>query len=82
MAVVDGHRRRRLRQRDAESFFSTLEHELLAPQPLKANRETELDVFTSIEGWYNPRRRHSALGFKSPVEFEESASLTPVIPSP
>src|SRR5687768_17853442 len=33
----------------AESLFSTLEHELLARQPLKANRETELDVFTYIE---------------------------------
>jgi putative transposase len=66
----------------AESFFSILEHELLARQPLKPNRETELDVFTYIEGWYNPRRRHSALGYKSPAEFEKSASLTPVTPSP
>ena len=66
----------------AESFFSVLEHELLARQALKTNRETELDVFTYIEGWYNPRRRHSALGYKSPAEFEESASLTPRVPSP
>jgi putative transposase len=66
----------------AESFFSVLEHELLARQALKANRETELDVFSYIEGWYNPRRRHSALGYKSPAEFEESASLPPVAPSP
>jgi len=66
----------------AESFFSVLEHELLARQALKTNRETELDVFSYIEGWYNPRRRHSALGYKSPAEFEESASLTPRVPSP
>lgn len=66
----------------AESFFSILEHELLARQPLKANRETELDVFTYIEGWYNPHRRHSALGYKSPAEFEKTATLTPVTPSP
>ena len=66
----------------AESFFPILEHELLARQSFKANRETELDVFSYIERWYNPHRRHSALGYKSPAEFEKSATLTPVTPSP
>ena len=55
---------------------------MISPQALKSNADTDLDVFTYIEGWYNPRRRHSALGYKSPAEFEESASLTPVTPSP
>ena len=66
----------------AESFFSTLECELLGRQPLKPRDETRRGVFSYIEGWYNPRRRHSALGYKSPVEFEESASLTLAAPSP
>ncbi len=37
-------------------------------------------VFTFIEGWHNPSRRHSALGYKSPIEFERIAreALTPV----
>jgi len=66
----------------AESFFSTLECELLGRQPLKPRDETRRGVFSYIEGWHNPRRRHSALGYKSPVEFEESASLTLAAPSP
>ena len=66
----------------AESFFSTLEAELLGRQSLRSNSRTSDDVFSFIEGWYNPRRRHSALGYKSPAEFEESASLTPGVPNP
>lgn len=33
-------------------------------------------VFVFIEGWYNPSRRHSALGYKSPIDFERIASET------
>src|SRR5205823_254853 len=57
----------------AESFFSTLEHELLARRPLRARSQTRGEVFSFIEGWYNLRRRHSALGYKSPNEFETVA---------
>lgn len=55
----------------AESFFASLECELLARRTFRTKTEARLSVFTYIEGWYNPRRRHSALGYLSPVEFEQ-----------
>lgn len=55
-----------------ESFFATLECELLVNGPLRTRTEARLDVFDFIEGWYNPRRRHSALGYRSPVNFERA----------
>ena len=66
----------------AESFFSSLEIEVIARQTFKTRNQARDEMFSFIEGWYNPRRRHSALGYKSPAEFEESASLTPRVPSP
>ena len=57
----------------AESFFSTLECELIARTSLKSKDHARGEVFSFIEGWYNPRRRHSALGYKSPQKFEEAA---------
>ena len=53
----------------AESF-STLEHELLARRPLRPRSQTRGEVFSFIEGWYNPRRRHSSLEYLAPLEFE------------
>lgn len=53
-----------------ESFNATLECELLAKRRFKTQREAELAVFDFIEGWYNPHRRHSALGYLSPNNFE------------
>ena len=54
-----------------ESFFATLECELLdrftCPTPLDARAA----VFDFIEGWYNTQRRHSALGYESPLRFEQ-----------
>jgi len=55
----------------AESFFASLECELLNRRSFKTKIEARLAVFTWIEGWYNPRRRHSALGYLSPKNFEE-----------
>ena len=55
-----------------ESFFATLECELLARQRFKDPAEAELAVFEFIEGWYNPHRRHSALEYLSPINFERS----------
>jgi putative transposase len=55
----------------AESFFASLECELLDRRNFKTKTEARLAVFTWIEGWYNPRRRHSALGQISPINFEE-----------
>jgi putative transposase len=54
-----------------ERFFATLECELLDRHPLTAPRETRSAVFEFIEGWYNPHRRHSALGYLSPAAFEK-----------
>ncbi len=53
-----------------ESFFATLECELLDQKPLRSQAEARMAVFDFIEGWYNPHRRHSALGYESPNAFE------------
>ncbi len=53
-----------------ESFNATLECELLAKRQFKNQREASLAVFDFIEGWYNPHRRHSALGYLSPSNYE------------
>ena len=53
-----------------ESFFATLECELLARHRFKNHREAAAAIFDFIEGWYNPHRRHSALGYLSPNNFE------------
>ena len=53
-----------------ESFFATLECELLDRQKFKNQVEARLAVFDFIEGWYNPHRRHSALAYESPINYE------------
>jgi len=55
----------------AESFFASLECELIERRSWPTQREARMAVFTWIEGWYNPRRRHSALGYRSPMQFEK-----------
>ena len=55
-----------------ESFFATLECELLDRQRFRTQAEAKMAVFDFIEGFYNPRRRHSALGQLSPINFERS----------
>ena len=54
----------------AESFFATLECELLDRRRFKTHAEARMAVFEFIEGFYNPRRRHSSLGYLSPITFE------------
>ncbi len=54
----------------AESFFATLECELLDRTRFETQREAKLGVFEWIEAWYNPQRRHSSIGYLSPMEFE------------
>ena len=54
----------------AESFFATLECELIERRSFETKTEAKSALFSYIEGWYNPRRRHSALGYLSPIEFE------------
>ena len=53
-----------------ESFFASLECELIARRSWKNKTEARLAVFTWIEAWYNPRRRHSGLNYQSPNTFE------------
>jgi len=53
-----------------ESFFATLECELLDRRRFRSQAEARIAVFDFIESWYNPRRRHSGLGYYSPVVFE------------
>jgi putative transposase len=55
-----------------ESFFATLECELLDRHRFRTPADARLAVFDFIEGWYNPRRRHSALDYRSPIVFERS----------
>jgi putative transposase len=54
-----------------ESFFATLECELLDRRRFVTHAEARLAVFDYIEGWYNPRRRHSALDYLSPLAYEK-----------
>jgi putative transposase len=63
----------------AESFFSTLECELLARRRFRSQAEARMAVFSDIEGFYNALRRYSALGYHSPVVYEQKAESEPVI---
>ena len=58
-----------------ESFFAMLECELLERRRFKTQADARMAVFAFIEGFYNPRRRHSALGYLSPVAFERRHSI-------
>ena len=58
-----------------ESFFSSLKTERTARKTYRARDEAKADVFDYIERFYNPKRRHSTLGYLSPMEFEMNAKL-------
>ena len=58
----------------AESFFATLEREVLNRRRFKTHAEARMAIFEWIEGWYNPHRRHSGIGRLSPNNFERSMS--------
>jgi putative transposase len=60
----------------AESFFATLKKELSRRRSWPTRRELETAVFSWIEGWYNRRRLHSTLGYRSPVDFENGTLVT------
>ena len=53
-----------------ESFFATLECELLDRRRFTSRVEARMACFSFIEGWYNPERLHSALGYRSPMAYE------------
>ena len=57
----------------AEAFFATLECELLDRRSFRSQVEARMAVFHFSEGFYNPTRRHSALGYLSPIEYEARA---------
>jgi len=54
----------------SESFFATLEHELLADADFATRAAAYHAIFEFIEVWYNRERRHSSLGYVSPVQYE------------
>jgi hypothetical protein len=60
----------------AESFFATLECELLDRRSFKTQVEARMAIFEFIEGFYNPRRRHSSIGYRSPIVFERQYAAT------
>ncbi len=65
-----------------ESFFATLECELLGRVRLRTRQEAEQAVFEFIEGWYNTHRRHSALDYQSPIDYESRVLGYAQDPSP
>ncbi len=54
-----------------ESFFSTLKRELLLDHVFHTRQEGRSQVFEYLEVFYNRQRRHSTLGYKTPLEFEQ-----------
>ena len=68
---LDGLDRRPLDNALAESFFASLEKDLLRRERFATREEARLRVFWYIECFYNPRRRHSSLGMLSPIEYEQ-----------
>ncbi|HEV2149431.1 MAG TPA: IS3 family transposase [Longimicrobiaceae bacterium] len=61
----------------AESFFATLEWELIEDSDWHTREEARRAIFDYIEAWYNRQRLHSSLGYKSPAEYEDQLALTP-----
>jgi putative transposase len=57
------------------SFFSTLKSERVSRRVYRTREEAKADVFDYIERFYNPRRRHSTLGYLSPMQFEKQAQF-------
>jgi putative transposase len=58
-----------------ESFFSSLKTERTARKMYRSRDEAKADVFDYIERFYNPKRRHSTIGYMSPMEFERQVGL-------
>jgi putative transposase len=58
-----------------ESFFSSMKIERTERKTYRTRDQAKADVFDYIERFYNPRRRHSTVGYLSPIEFERQALL-------
>lgn len=65
----------------AESFFASVECELLDRCSFRSQTEAKLTVFEYLEGFYNTRRRHSSLGYRSPLQFERDLRSGLLVPS-
>jgi len=59
------------------SFFATLECELLERRRFASQPEAKIACFSFIEGWHNPARLHSALGYRSPMAYEHAIEVQP-----
>lgn len=62
-----------------EAFFATLKCELLRRHTFRTQREARTAVFAYIEGFYNRQRRHSALGYQAPAQYEEQVPVHPAV---
>jgi transposase InsO family protein len=58
----------------AESFFAAIKTELIHRQAWPTRATARQAIFEYIEGWYNTRRRHSSLGYRSPAAYENGAT--------
>ena len=58
-----------------ESFFSSLKTERIARKTYRTRNQAKAEVFDYIERFYNPTRRHSTLGYLSPIDFERQANV-------
>jgi putative transposase len=59
-----------------ESFWGTMQVELLDSKMWRTRHELATAIFEWIESWYNPRRRHSGIGMLSPVDYEAAHTST------
>ena len=64
-----------------ESFFGSMQIELLDRRSWATRAELTQAIFEWIESWYNPRRRHSALGYVSPVDYENRSETAAAAPA-
>jgi transposase InsO family protein len=60
-----------------ESFWSTLKTEIEHTEPFQNLQQARMAIFDCIETFYNPKRLHSALGYQSPVDFENQKTYNP-----
>lgn len=58
-----------------ESFFSSLKTERIGKKVYRTRAQAKADVFDYVECFYNPTRRHSTLGYLSPIDFEREAGV-------
>ena len=61
----------------AESFFATLQTELLDRHYWSTRQQLRIAIFDFIEAFYNPSRRHSSIGYLSPADYEKMTAATP-----